>query len=99
LTCFDKRLEYQLSAGQTKQENEMKSYTYYVSANPECYGSDATEAEARAGAKKIAARAREEFPSVEFVVGEGRHQFGVDDDLLAEVQDTINDNWTDWICQ
>lgn len=72
--------------------------TYHISTNPEFYGSNASDEEAANYAETVAERARAEFPSVEFVVvsGQRRHDFA-DDDLLASVQQTINDNWADWI--
>lgn len=73
--------------------------TYYISTNPEYYGSDATQEEANAYAGIIAARAAEAFPDVNFQIisgSEGRQDVE-DEDLLAEIQQTINDNWADWI--
>jgi hypothetical protein len=72
--------------------------TYYISTNPELYGSDATDDESSEYAENIAERASAAYPDVEFVVtsGQRRHDFD-DDDLLASVQQTINDNWADWI--
>lgn len=72
--------------------------TYYISTNPEFYGSDATSEESSGYAETIAERARAAYPDVEFVItsGQRRHDFS-DDDLLSSVQQTINDNWADWI--
>lgn len=72
--------------------------TYYISTNPEFYGSDATDDESADYAETVAERARAAYPNVEFVVtsGQRRHDFD-DDELLSSVQQTINDNWADWI--
>jgi hypothetical protein len=53
LTCFDKRVEYHLSAGQTKQENEM-SKIFTVSANGIEFGQ--YEADDEQGARDSCAR-------------------------------------------
>lgn len=71
--------------------------TYYISTQPQYYG-ECTEEEAAKYAELIAKRASELFPSVRFVVtGDHRRDELEDDDLLADVQQTINDNWVDWI--
>ncbi len=74
-----------------------KMATYYISTQLQFYG-DAKEEQCAEFAEVIAARARAEYPNVEFVVTteQRRHDFD-DDDLLASVQQTINDNWVDWI--
>jgi hypothetical protein len=80
-----------------KQESNMTN-TYYISTNAAFYGSDATELDAEIAAEIIAGHASRIFPNVEFVVipGEKRSKFD-DDSLLSEVQQTINDNFVNWI--
>jgi hypothetical protein len=72
--------------------------TYYISSNAAFYGSDATKSDAEAYADIIATNASSMFPNVEFVVvsGEKRAEFD-DESLLHEVQQTINDNFANWI--
>lgn len=72
--------------------------TYYISTNPEFYGSDATAEESADYAETVAERARTAYPAVDFVVTSGQRSHDFDDDeLLSSVQQTLNDNWADWI--
>lgn len=69
--------------------------TYYISRNPEYYGSDATDEDAIRCADIIAEKAAAEYPDVTFEIGEG--QSDMDEDEAGEIQQYINDNWTDWV--
>jgi hypothetical protein len=72
--------------------------TYYISSNSAFYGSDATKSDAEAYADIIATNASSMFPNVEFVVVSGEKRAEFDDELLLhEVQQTINDNFANWI--
>lgn len=69
--------------------------TFYISRNPEHYGSDATDEDAVRCASIIAEKAAAEYQNVTFEVGEGQHD--MDEDEAGEIQQYINDNWTDWV--
>ena len=69
--------------------------TYYIQSVPEYYG-DCTEAEAMAAAEIVAAAASQMFPFVDFVTGDGHHDFE-DEKLLESVAYAINENWVRWI--
>ena len=69
--------------------------TFYISLNPEYYGSDATEEDAIRCADIIAEKAAAEYPDVTFEIGEGRPD--MDEVEAGEIQQYINDNWTDWV--
>ena len=73
--------------------------TYYISTNPEFYGSDASEDEAESFAEIVAKHAIAAYPSVEFVVSDRRRHSFEDDELLEEVQQYINNNFADWIAE
>ena len=68
---------------------------FYVSRDPEHYGSDATDEDAIRCAAIIADKAAAEYPDVTFEIGEGHHDMG--EDMAGEIQQYINDNWTDWV--
>jgi len=72
--------------------------TYYISRDAGLYGGQATDEDARVAAEKVAEMARQEFDDVEFVVIDGWKRHCIDDDeLMQDVQQTINDKWYDGI--
>jgi hypothetical protein len=73
---------------------------YEISTNPACYGSDATESDAIRAADIIAERIGDLYPDAlfEVVTHAPREECEPgEEDTLAEINQSINDNWADWI--
>jgi hypothetical protein len=82
----------------TSEETTTMTNCYYISSDPQFYGSDVTDEEAVRYAQIVAEHASAAFPAVEFdiVCGPCNHRFD-DEELLSSVRQTIDDNWADWI--
>jgi hypothetical protein len=74
---------------------------YEISTDPACYGSDATDDDASKAADIIAERISALYPEALFEVVTGfaprAECLPGEEDTLAEIDQTINDNWADWI--
>ena len=73
---------------------------YEISTDPSFYGSDATEDDATRAADIIAKRISDMYPDAlfEVVTHAPREECEPgEEDTLAEINQTINDKWADWI--
>lgn len=75
----------------------MTDNTFYVSRNPECYGPEVTDDEARAMADKIIAKMRERHPGIRFESCPHEDQWNMDVDPEGAIAEDLDENWVDWI--
>lgn len=74
----------------------MTNNTYFISTNPERYGSDCTYAEAEIAAGNLRDALEAKYGDrVRFLIGEGRDDFE-DAALREEIIADVNDNWVEY---
>lgn len=71
--------------------------TFQISTSPEYYGSDASQDDAERAAWIIAERVASEYPEADIEIVSGSTSRDAYDEAQAEIQQWVNDHWTDWM--